>query len=241
MSATALEIDTLVVARGGRPVVHGISLDIPAGQVTALLGANGAGKSSLVLGLAGRVKPTSGEIRVNGVNVVGWRPPKIRRAGLAAVPEGHQVLRSLSVRDNLRAAVLDPAREAELLARTYELLPELACIEGRLAGSLSGGQQQMVVIAQGLMSEPSYLLIDELSLGLAPIIVDRLVPVVAAIADQGIGVLLIEQYAAVALAVAQHAAVLDRGCVEWAGSAEDLRAQPEILHGVYLGTAAADA
>ena len=90
MSAPALEIDNLAVARGGRPVVHGISLDVPAGAVTALLGANGAGKSSLVLGLAGRVKPVSGEIRVNGVNVAGWRPQKIRRAGLAAVPEGRE-------------------------------------------------------------------------------------------------------------------------------------------------------
>ncbi len=235
MTDSLLQVDGLVVPRGGRPVVHGVSLDIPAGEVTALLGANGAGKSSLVLGLAGRVKPMSGAIRVNGTDVAGWRPQKIRRAGLAAVPEGHQVLRSLSVRDNLRAAVLAPEREDELMANTYELLPELAKIEDRLSGSLSGGQQQMVAIAQGLMSEPDYLLIDELSLGLAPIIVDRLMPVVAAVADQGIGVLLIEQYASVALAVAQHAAVLDRGQVEWVGSADELREHPEILHGAYLG------
>ena len=236
-----LQIDSLVVARGGRPVVHGISLDVPAGEVTALLGANGAGKSSLVLGLAGRAKLMGGQVRVNGTDVAGWRPQRIRRTGLAAVPEGHQVLRSLNVRDNLRAAVLDHHREDELLEQTYELLPELAGIEDRLAGSLSGGQQQMVAIAQGLMSEPDFLLIDELSLGLAPIIVERLMPVVSAVAEQGIGVLLIEQYATVALGVAQHAAVLDRGRVEWVGSAAELRDHPEILHGVYLGATAAHA
>ncbi len=230
-----LEIDSLEVARGGRPVVHGISLDVRAGEVTALLGANGAGKSSLVLGLAGRVRPAGGHVRMNGTDVAGWRPHRIRRAGLAAVPEGHQVLRSLSVRDNLRAAVLDATREAQLLADTYELLPELAKIEDRMAGSLSGGQQQMVAIAQGLMSEPDFLLVDELSLGLAPVIVDRLMPVVAAIAEQGIGVLLIEQYATIALSISRHAVVLDRGRVEWAGPSDELRDQPDILHGVYLG------
>jgi len=234
---SALEIEGLRVLRDGRVVIDELSLSIPAGEVTALLGANGAGKSSLVLALSGRVRPGSGRISVDGTDVAGWRPQRIRRAGLAAVPEGHQVLRSLSVRDNIRAAILDPGRETELMATVYDLLPELAQIEERLAKSLSGGQQQMVVIAQGLVSEPRFLLIDELSLGLAPIIVERLIPVVAAAAERGIGVLLIEQYASVALAVATSAAVLDRGRLEWSGAAADLLEQPEILHGVYLGTA----
>jgi len=234
---SSLVLRRLSVARGGRGVVTDVSLEIPAGEVTALLGANGAGKSSLVLGVAGRLRLSSGAVLIDGVDVAGQRPQRIRRSGLAAVPEGHQVLRSLSVRDNLRAAVLDARREDAMLTMAYELLPELASIEQRLAGSCSGGQQQMVAIAQALVSEPRYLLIDELSLGLAPIIVDRLISVVAAIAEQGIGVLLIEQYATVALAVATHAAVLDRGQLEWAGTAAELREHPEILHGVYLGTA----
>lgn len=214
-----------------------VSLAVPAGDVTALLGANGAGKSSLVLGVAGVARPVRGRVLIDGTDVVGQRPNRIRRAGLAAVPEGHKVLRSLSVRDNLRAAILDAGREDELLAMAYGLLPELESIDARLAGLCSGGQQQMITIAQALISEPKYLLIDELSLGLAPIIIDRLIPVVATIADRGIGVLLIEQYATVALEIAKHAAVLDRGRLEWAGAADELRDHPEILHGVYLGTA----
>lgn len=238
---TSLELKGFGVARAGRLVVEDVSLEVAPGEITALLGANGAGKSSLILGVAGRLNPTRGSVLIDGVDVAGWTPQKIRRAGLAAVPEGHQMLRSLNVRDNLRAAVLHPTREAELLESTYDLLPELAEIEDRLAGSLSGGQQQMVAIAQGLISEPRFLLIDELSLGLAPVIIERLMPVVAAVAEQGIGVLLIEQYATVALAVARHAVVLDRGRLKWTGSAEDLQKHPDVLHGVYLGATSSHA
>ncbi len=232
---SSLVIEDLTVARGGRPVVHSLSLTVGAGRVTALLGANGAGKSSLVLGLAGRLPVTGGRVVLDGTELQGRRPNRIRRAGLAAVPEGHTVFSSMSVSDNVRAAVVDPSREAELLGSVFELFPELADRREQMAGTLSGGQQQMLAIGQALAVEPRYLLVDELSLGLAPIIVERLVDTVARIAATGVGVLLIEQYAAVALGVADRAAVMDRGEVAWSGEASELRNDPEILQGVYLG------
>lgn len=234
---SALQISDVTVHRGVRPVVRDVTLEVPAGEVVALLGANGAGKSSLVLALAGRLPLAGGTVVLDGASVGGLRPHRVRAAGLAAVPEGHQVLSGLDVHDNLRAAVLDPHHEAEALATVYELFPELESRRDQRAGSLSGGQQQMLAIAQALASRPRYLLVDELSLGLAPIIVARLAGTIAAIAEHGIGVLLIEQYAAVALGLARHAAVMERGQIVWSGSTEALRADPSVLHGVYLGAA----
>ena len=232
----ALQIDNLVMVRGTKAVVHGIKLRVAPGAITALMGPNGAGKTSTVLGIAGAVEPAFGEIMLDGINLKGRAPDEIRRLGVATVPEGHQVLRELSVRDNLRVAGSELSR-GELdaaLQRTLELFPELQRKLAQPAGELSGGQQQMVALAQALVVPPKFLIVDELSFGLAPMIVMRLVPVIRRIAASGIGVLLIEQFTQLALGLADHVYVLSRGHVSYDGGPDKLRADPAILHRAYF-------
>ena len=231
-----LEVNNLVMVRGTKPVVHAIDLSVAPARITALMGANGAGKTSTVLGIAGAIKPAFGEIRLGGQDLKGRDADEIRRLGIATVPEGHQVLRELSVRDNLLVASGDLPR-GELSAavdRTLELFPELGQRLAQPAGDLSGGQQQMVAIAQALVLRPRFLVIDELSFGLAPTIVARLVPVIRQIAAQGIGVLLIEQFTHLALALADHVYVMSRGHVSYDGAPDRLRADSGILHRAYF-------
>lgn len=235
-SKAPLQIDNLVMVRGTKAVVHGIKLQVAPGAITALMGPNGAGKTSTVLGIAGAVEPAFGTILLNGIDVKGKEPDEIRRLGIATVPEGHQVLRELTVRDNLRVAGGDlSAGELEAaLQRTLELFPELKERLAQTAGDLSGGQQQMVALAQALVTPPKFLIVDELSFGLAPMIVARLVPVIRRIADSGIGVLLIEQFTHLALGLADHVYVLSRGYVSYDGGPDKLRADPLILHRAYF-------
>lgn len=231
-----LTIDDLHLQRGGKPVLHGISLRIAPGAITALVGANGAGKSSTVMALAGVLPISRGRIALDGVALQGLRPEAMRAAGIAVVPEGHRVLGELTVRDNLRAAAtgLPAAQVASALDEVLAVLPELKDKLDAPGRTLSGGQKQMVCIAQALISRPLVLALDELSLGLAPLVVKRLVGVVQQVAARGVGVLLIEQFTTVALAVAEQAYVLERGRMAYAGSALGLRERPEILHGSYL-------
>ncbi len=231
-----LGISGVTVARGGRPVVRNFSIDIPAGEVTALLGPNGAGKSSLVLAIGGVLKPTSGSIRLDGTELAGKRPEKIRAAGIAIVPEGRRLLRQLTVEDNLRVATYTlPRAEAEAgRKRALELFPELQKRLTAPASALSGGEQQMVVLAQALVSEPRYIVIDELSLGLAPVVVNRLIPTIRRVAESGIGVLLIEQFVTVALGLANGASIIEAGRLQYSGSARELREKPDLLHSAYL-------
>jgi len=234
---STLTIRDLRVDRAGRPILRGLDLDVAPGIVTTLLGPNGAGKSTLVLALAGLLPARSGTARLGDLELLGNRPDRIRAGGVAAVPEGHRVLTQLSVRDNLTAALgSNPnmsRREATEMA--FDVFPELEPVAGQLAGSLSGGQQQMLAFAQALVSKPDVLLIDEMSLGLAPVIVQRLTSVVARVADQGIGVLLIEQYANLALSVASRAYVIHKGEISFAGPARDLIESPDELHAAYFG------
>lgn len=234
---TALSVRGLHVDRGQRPILTGVDLEVPAGEVTALLGPNGAGKSTLVLGLTGLLPVASGTAHFGDLDIVGKRPEQIREHGLAAVPEGHRVLTRLTVRDNILAARGSAERlsEDEALTTAVDAFPELDPLMPQLAGGLSGGQQQMLAFAQALIAKPDVLLIDEMSLGLAPVIVHRLVSVVAETAKSGIGVLLIEQYANVALGVSSHAYVMHRGAISYSGSAQDLLDQPEVLHAAYFG------
>src|SRR5262245_43611708 len=229
-------LEDLTVHRGGRAVVQGVSLEIPPGEVTALLGPNGAGKSSLVLAVGGVLRPTGGRVTLGEHDLTGRRPEAIRRAGVAVVPEGRRVLSDLTVEDNLRVATFSLPPSAAQAGRAYTrtLFPEL---EKRLdvpARALSGGEQQMLALAQALVSQPRFGLIDELSLGLAPLIVQRLIPTVRTVADSGVGVLLIEQFAAVALGLASHVYVIDRGRIRFSGSASELTSAPELLHSAYL-------
>jgi branched-chain amino acid transport system ATP-binding protein len=236
MSDRLLAVSGVSVARGGRRVVHEVSLEVPSGAVTALLGPNGAGKSSLVLALGGVLKPLGGSVLLDGRELAGRRPEKIRQAGLAIVPEGRRLLPDLTVSDNIRVATYTLARaEAEAGRRhALELFPELEKRLGAPARALSGGEQQMVVLAQAIVSKPRYVIIDELSLGLAPVVVQRLIPTIRAIAESGAGVLLIEQFATVALGLAERAYVIEHGRIEYSGPASELRERPELLQSAYL-------
>ncbi len=234
--APTLRLEGLSVSRGGRPVVHDVSLAVPPGEVTTLLGPNGAGKSSLVLVVAGVLRPTAGRVLLGERELTRRRPERIRGAGVAVVPEGRRLLPQLTVEDNLRVATysLDRAHAKSGIAYALELFPELEKrwrVQGRL---LSGGEQQMVVLAQALVSRPSVVLIDELSLGLAPVVVKRLVPTIEAIAASGVGVLLIEQFAHLALSLAKAAYVLEGGRLRYEGTADDLKNRPGVLHSAYL-------
>jgi len=233
-----LEVTDLTVGRGGRKIVDGVSLTLEPGSVTAVLGANGAGKSELVLALAGMLPVSGGTIALDGADLTGKPPSEIRRAGVAAVPEGHRVLTRLSVDDNLRAAgsILD-AGLAETLDRTYALFPELAERKDQIAGTMSGGQQQMLALGHAMMCRPRYLLIDEMSLGLAPLVVKRLMGFVAGLKAEGTGILLIEQFTELALGISDTAIVLRGGIPRYAGPAEALREDPAKLDTAYFGTA----
>jgi branched-chain amino acid transport system ATP-binding protein len=234
--STDLTLEKLVVERGGRAVVRGVSLQIKPGEVTALLGPNGAGKSSMVLAVGGVLRPDAGSVKVNGNELAGRRPERIRAAGIAVVPEGRRLLSELSVEDNLKVATYSLSRaEAEAgLSFALELFPELEARLGVPARSLSGGEQQMLVLAQGLVSKPSFMLIDELSLGLAPVVLQRLIPRIRTMAESGVGVLLIEQFATVALGLANQAHVMERGRLRFSGLASELNEKPELLESAYL-------
>jgi branched-chain amino acid transport system ATP-binding protein len=242
-TARELRLADLTVERGGRPVVRQVSLTIPAGQVTALLGPNGAGKSTLVLAVGGVIRPTSGAVVLGGDDLAGKRPERIRRAGVAIVPEGRRLLPDLTVEDNLRVAAYSLPREEAQAGRdrVLELFPQLGQRLGALARTLSGGEQQMVVLAQALISRPEYLLIDELSLGLAPVVVSRLVPVIRTVATSGTGVLLIEQFATVALGLAATAHIMEGGRIRFSGQASELRDNPALLRSAYLLRGSTDA
>ena len=233
---TLLQLRDITVARGGRAVVRDVSIDIAAGEVTALLGPNGAGKSSLVLAVGGVLRPQAGSVLLAGRNYAGRRPERIRRAGIAIVPEGRRLLSDLTVEDNLRVASYTLSRDAALAgrARVLELFPELTRRLTARARTLSGGEQQMLVLAQALVSQPRYILIDELSLGLAPVVINRLVPRIRRAAESGIGVLLIEQFAPVALGLANRAYIMEGGLLRFCGQATELRAKPELLRSAYL-------
>jgi branched-chain amino acid transport system ATP-binding protein len=234
-----LVVDELVASRAGRRVLHGVSLAVPRGEITALLGANGAGKSTLVLAVAGLVATNAGTVVADDVLLNGLTPERRRAHGVSAVLEGHRVLRGLTVGENLAVAGsrLGARQLRAGLDDALGVFPELAERLDQRAGTLSGGQQQMLAIAQACVVRPRYLLLDELSLGLAPAVIDRLIRVVSALAHDGVGVLLIEQFAVVALGLASQAVVLDRGRVAFSGGADELQRHPEILHGAYLASA----
>ena len=233
--AEDLAVTGLTIERGGRQVVHAVDITAQPGAVTSLLGPNGAGKSSLVLALAGVLRPTGGRVVLAGRDITGRSPAQIRATGLATVPEGHRVLKDLTVADNLRVASLlsPPADRRRGLERVHSLFGELAPLAGQLAGSLSGGQQQMLAIAQAMVHQPRFLVIDEMSLGLAPIVVRRLIPTLRRIAEDGTGVLLIEQFTAVALTLSTRAYAITQGRVVLDAPSAQLLAEPKLLEQAY--------
>jgi branched-chain amino acid transport system ATP-binding protein len=231
-----LSLEGLTVARAGRPVVRDVSFQIPSGEVTALLGPNGAGKSSLVLAVGGVLRPEAGSVKLNGNELAGRRPEKIRGAGVAVVPEGRRLLSELSVDENLQVATYSLSRADAQAGLSYalELFPELEARRGIKGRLLSGGEQQMLVLAQALVSQPKFVLIDELSLGLAPVVLQRLIPRIRTVADSGAGVLLIEQFATVALGLANGVHIMEGGTIRYSGLASELKEKPELLESAYL-------
>jgi branched-chain amino acid transport system ATP-binding protein len=230
---------TVLVARGLMagyskvPVVRGLDLEVAAGEVVALLGPNGAGKSTTLLTMAGALAPLGGRIEILGSPVSG-RPDVVASRGVSFVPENRGIFAGLTVEENLRVRrnKKSPVSQGDVLA----YFPALAPIMGRRAGLLSGGEQQMLAIAGALIRGPRVLLIDELSLGLAPLIVRVLLPIVRTIAQQfDIGVLLVEQHVHAALEIADRAYVLTHGRLMVSGLAADLAQRPELLAHSYLG------
>ena len=233
-----LEVSDLEVRYGAIRAVRGVSFSVAEGDLAVLLGANGAGKSSTLKAIAGALRPAGGRIALDGVEVpYGW-PERMVRLGAAMVPETRDVFPDLTVAENLRLGAFtrrgDPAGVAQDHARVVELFPVLGERAGQPAGTLSGGEQQMLVIARALMSRPRLLLLDEPSLGLAPAIIDRIFAMIAELKRTGLTILLVEQNAAHGLAIADHAFVMRLGVVAASGPAAQIRAATD-LKALYLG------
>ena len=233
MTAAVLELRGVRAAYGGVTVLHGVDLAVRAGQVVALLGPNGAGKTTTLKVAAGAHPVRAGRLLAGGRDVAGAGARDLARAGVCLIPEGRGVFPNLSVRDNLKMMTFTGRPLAEVEELAYARFPVLGKNAARAAGTLSGGEQQMLALARGLATRPAVLLVDELSMGLAPVVVERLFERVAEIAAQGAGVLLVEQFAAAALAIAGQAAVLVRGRVAAAGRPDEVREQ---LSDLYLGS-----
>jgi branched-chain amino acid transport system ATP-binding protein len=211
---STLALDSLEVRYGGVRAVRGVSFEVASGEIVALIGANGAGKSSTLHAIMGVAPITGGDVRLGGASLRGRRPEDIARSGIALVPEGRRIFAELTVEENLRlgfAARRSRGSADALLRSVYELFPIVEEFRGRSAGALSGGQQQQLAIARALVAEPDVLLLDEPSLGLAPTVVDVVFDVLAAIRDRGLAVLLVEQRAQRAVALADRAHVLSNG------------------------------
>lgn len=239
MSDVILEINNLTSGYGDLPVLHGVSLSVNKGEIYSILGANGAGKSTLLNTLAGTVKATSGAVNFNGVDLAKIKPHKIAENGLVLVPEGRKLFPDCSVEDNLKLGAYHAAARKvakETIEEMYEMFPRLAERKDQMAGSLSGGEQQMCAIARGLMAKPKILMLDEPSLGLAPIVVSQVFELIAGLPARGLTVLLVEQNVAEALSLSARASVLEQGNFTLTGTAKDLLNNP-TLQEAYLGVA----
>ena len=225
-------VDNLDAGYGRVQVLYGISVTVAPGEIVALIGPNGAGKSTLLRAASGMVKPTGGSVRLGPRDLTGASIEAIARAGVAHVPEGRRLFPGLTVRDNLRLGGWRGRQED--LSAVLALFPRLAERLGQVAGSMSGGEQQMCAVGRALMGRPEYLLIDELSLGLAPMVVDEILSRLTDVAVAGTGVLLVEQDAGAALSVAQRAYVLENGRITLAGPAGELADDPRVRT-AYLG------
>ena len=235
MSA-AWSVQGLDVDRGGRRVVRGADLEVDAGEIVALLGPNGAGRSSTIEALAGLLPIAGGTYTCDGHSLVGLRPEAIRAAGVATVLSNHRVLGGLSVRDNLLVATGRHGRDRdERVGEVLATFPELEAHLARPARTLSGGQQQMLSLGQALACRPRFLVIDEMSHGLAPAIVARLLDVLRDVAGTGVGIPLVEQFANVALRLADRAVVMSRGRVVHGAASSVYLDDPDLLHRLYLG------
>jgi len=234
-TAPALELDGVSLAYDRAPVVRDLSLTVGAGEVVALLGANGAGKTTTLRGISGLLKVTGGTIRLGGADLAGANPTARARKGIAHVPHDRGIFFGLTVAEHFRLdGLATPAQQQA----AFEHFPALANLRGRAAGLLSGGEQQMLALARAITRDPRVLLLDEMSLGLAPVIVERLLPIVRDLAtSKGIGVLLVEQHVHLALKIADRGYILSHGELVASGSASDLAGDSALLAASYLGAA----
>ncbi len=233
-----LAVNNLRVHYGRIEVLKGVSVDVRAGEIVTVIGANGAGKTTLLRAVSGLAPIVAGEVTLEGRAIHRESPHRISRLGVAHIPQGRQIVPDLTVEDNLRLGAYriarDRARMRDLMAREYERFPRLRERRGQIAGSLSGGEQQMLAIARGLMMDPRFVMMDEPSLGLAPMVVDEIMATIQALNRQGVTILLVEQAAAEALVLAHRGYVLRTGEVFLAGPAGELRRDPRVIEG-YLG------
>ena len=230
-----LKVHDLSVHYGGIHAVQDISFEVPDGQIVTLIGANGAGKSTILRTIAGLVRPTAGEITYHDEVVTGLTPDKVMAKGITLVPEGRRIFPNLSVIENIRIGAY--TRRDDLkddIAWVYELFPRLKERSWQQAGTLSGGEQQMLAVARALMSRPKLMMMDEPSLGLAPLVVQQIFEIIKKINHQGVTILLIEQNASMALKTADLGYVLETGRVTLSGSGKDLL-QNEQVRKAYLG------
>lgn len=232
-----LEFDNVAVYYGKVQALRGISLTVEEGEIVALLGNNGAGKTTTLSTASGLVKSHSGRVSFNGTDITKAQPWNVVGAGLIHVPEGRRIFSTMTVLENLQLGgylVKDRALVAQRIARVYELLPLLAERRAQQGGTLSGGEQQMLAIGRAMIAGPKMLMLDEPSMGLAPLIVARVMQVISEIRDQGTTVLLVEQNARAALKVTDRAYVIDGGTTTIEGRARDLLGDPRIID-AYLG------
>jgi branched-chain amino acid transport system ATP-binding protein len=231
-----LEVKALEVAYGGIKAVNGIDLQVRDGELVTLIGANGAGKTTTLKALAGLLRPTSGRVQYDGADITGLPAHKLVKFGLALVPEGRGVFGRLSIAENLAMGAY--ARRDRNVPRDYEraygLFPRLAERRQQLAGTLSGGEQQMLAIARALMSRPKLLLLDEPSMGLAPLMVQKIFETIKMVAAEGVTLLLVEQNAKLALELCSRGYVMESGIIVLADDARALLVNPQVRH-AYLG------
>ncbi len=235
MSVPILEVVDLHAAYGRIEVLRGVDLRVPKGAVVALLGPNGAGKSTLLKVISGQMEQTSGDIHLGGVHVTGAKPDDLARLGLTTIPEGRSVFPNLAIEENLLLMSYAGVAADRVFDTAYTYFPRLHERRFQLAGTLSGGEQQMLAMARALTSDPALLLLDELSMGLAPLIVDELYETVAQIAQSGVSILVVEQFARTALRVSDYAAVMTGGRVVATGEPDEIGS---IMADVILGGAA---
>lgn len=235
MSNSFLRIENLKVNYGGIEAVKGIDIDVPKGKIVTLIGANGAGKSSTLRTISGLIKPKSGKIIFEGEDITAKDPTSIVTKGITLVPEGRRIFPDLTVKENLKiGAYLRKDDISKDLKWVYELFPRLAEREWQEGGTLSGGEQQMLAVGRALMSRPKLIMMDEPSLGLAPLVVQSIFDIIKTINEQGITVLLIEQNANMALKTADLAYVLETGRITKSGTGEELLSDESIKE-AYLG------
>jgi branched-chain amino acid transport system ATP-binding protein len=232
MTEALLELRGIRAAYQRIEVLHGVDLAIPAGTVFAVLGPNGAGKTTMLRVTAGLHRPTGGDVYMAGRRVTGAKADELARRGVCTIPEGRGIFPNLTVRENLRMATYAGVSLSEVEDATFERFPRLKERRHQAGGTLSGGEQQMLSMSRALATRPALLLLDELSMGLAPLIVEQIYEVVAQVAKEGVSILVVEQFAATVLGVADYAAIMVQGRVVRAGSPAEMESE---LSAAYLG------